>query len=253
MYEETCYQDSFLKEVIFRVDFPAPLEVLEKAVPKALGKAIKKWFPILEPRKAHTQEFQFTGPSFQAKSSEIMQWIYYGKEREKSLILDAGSLVISVKSYKTYEELVEAIDSVLKSFFEEFKDVSVARIGLRYINLIDINEPEPLSWKEYINEEILGIIDFHSDKQFLTRLFHIVEYNFDGLAVKYQFGLANPDYPALIKKKQFVLDIDAYSYGSFDYGDVMVCMNDAHGKVQEIFEKSITDNLRQLMKPKENV
>ncbi|MCU7874993.1 MAG: TIGR04255 family protein [Candidatus Thiodiazotropha sp. (ex Lucinoma borealis)] len=253
MYETTCYEESFLKEVIFRVDFPSPIESIEKTVPKGLGKAILNRFPISEPRKAHTQEFQFTGPSFQAKSTELTQWVYFGKEREKSLILEPGSLVISIKEYKSYEELIDDIKDVLEAFFEAFSDTSVARVGLRYVNLIDLKEPEPLSWAEHINEEILGIIDFHDEKQNLTRVFHIVEYNFDGLAVKYQFGLANPDYPALIKKKQFVMDIDAYSNGSFDFGDVMSGIGDAHEKVQEIFEKSITEKLRQTMKPKDNV
>ncbi len=253
MYEDTCYQKSFLKEVIFRIDFPSPLESIEKSVPKAIGKAITEKFPIPEPsRKFHTQELQFSGPNFKAKNTEMTQWVYYGKEREKTLALDASALILSVKEYKSYEKLHEDIEGVLKAFFGEFKDISATRVGLRYVNLVELDEPNPLSWANYINEEILGIIDFHKEKQFLTRVFHIVEYNFDGLAVKYQFGLANQDYPAHINKKQFVLDIDAYSNGSFDYGDVMSRVDEAHSKAQDIFEQSITDNLRQFMKPQEN-
>ena len=249
MYEETCYKEPFLKEVIFRIDFPSPIESLERTVPKDLLKEISNRFPISEPRKAHTQEFQFSGSSLQAKTNEVTQWVYFGKEREKSLILDSAALIISIKEYITYEEFVDDTKHILEVFFKVFNEISAARIGLRYVNLIDLNEPDPFSWKDYINEEILGIIDFHVEKQFLTRVFHIVEYNFDGLAVKYQFGIANPDYPAHIKRKQFVLDIDAYSHGSFDYGEVLTVIDDAHSKVQDIFEKSITDKLRAKMKP----
>lgn len=249
MYEDKCYRKTFLKEVIFRIDFLSPLEAIEKSVPKSISKTILKRFPILEPRKAHTQEFQLTGPNLHARSSEMTQWVFYGKEREKSIVIDQNAIVFLVKEYKSYENLLEDIDGILKIFFSDFKEIAVARVGLRYVNVIEIDEPEPLVWKRYINEDILGIIDFHDEKQFLTRVFHIVEFNFDGLAVKYQFGLANPDYPALIKRKNFVLDIDAYSNGSFDYGDVMTCLEDAHKRIQDIFERSITDNLRQLMRP----
>ena len=252
MYEETCYKEPFLKEVIFRIDFPSPIESLRKSVPRDLLKEISKRFPISEPRKGHTQEFQFSGSSFQAKSNEVTQWLYFGKEREKTLILDTTALIISIATYKTYEAFLCDVKHVLDVFFKVFAEISAARVGLRYVNLIDLNESEPFSWKDYINEKILGIIDYHTEKQFLTRVFHIVEYNFDGLAVKYQFGIANPDYPAHIKRKQFVLDIDAYSHGAFDYGDIVAFIGAAHSRIQDIFEKSITDKLREKMKPSNN-
>jgi uncharacterized protein (TIGR04255 family) len=248
MYENVCYKTPFLKEVIFRIDFPSPIDGVEKQLSNKLTKAILEKFPISEPQKAHAQEFQFSGPSFQAKTSEIMQWVFHGKNREKSLTIEPASLVISVRDYKTYENFIADFKHILTVLFDEYKEIAVGRIGLRYVNLIDLNEPEPLEWKVYVNEDILGIIDFHEEKKFLTRVFHIVEYNFDGLSVKYQFGIANPDYPAQIKKKQFVLDIDAYSHGAFDFGDILNCVNDAHEKIQDIFERSITNKTRQLMK-----
>lgn len=45
-----------------------------------------------------------------------------------------------------------------------------------------------------------------------------VEYNFGEIYLKCQFGIANPDYPALIKRRQFILDIDAYSAGAYEPG-----------------------------------
>ncbi|GAW87814.1 conserved hypothetical protein [Bathymodiolus platifrons methanotrophic gill symbiont] len=253
MYENVCYKTLFLKEVIFRIDFPSPLEGIEKQLPNKLTKAILEKFPISEPQKTHAQEFQFAGPNFQSKTSEIMQWVFHGENRKKSLTIEPTSFVILVRDYKSYEDFIEDFNHILTVLFNENKDITAGRVGLRYVNLIDLNEPEPLEWKKHVNEQILGIIDFHEEKQFLTRIFHIVEYNFDGLSVKYQFGIANSDYPAQIKKKQFVLDIDAYSHGAFDYGDILNCVEDAHVKIQDIFERSITDETRQLMKQKNDV
>lgn len=249
MHENICYKKPFLKEVIFKIDFSSPIQSIEKGLSNKLTKAILLKFPISEPQKAHSQEFLFAGADFHAKSIEIMQWIYHGKDREKTLIVTPDALSYSSRAYSTFEKMVEDVESVLTVIFEEIKDFASSRAGLRYINIIDINdEKSPLEWQKYINQDILGIINFHDEKQYLTRVFHILEYNFDGLAIKYQFGIANPDFPAVIRKKQFVIDIDAYSHGALELVDIKKFLNDGHDKIQDIFEKSITDVTRKLMK-----
>ncbi len=251
MYEDICYKNPFLKEVIFKADFPSPPKNIAKELPDKLLKAILLRFPISEPQKAHAQELQFAGDAVHAKKSEFMQWVFHGKSREKSLTITPDAFSYTNRSYETYEKLVEDIVDILKVFFENLKDVTASRVGLRYINVISVNENNPLVWKDYINEEMLGVIDFHDENEFLTRAFHILEYNFDGLAVKYQFGIANPDYPAVIRKKQFVIDVDAYSHGAFEHADISQFIEDGHSKIQEIFEKTITDKTRGLMEPQD--
>jgi len=250
MYEGVCYKKPFLKEVIFKIDFPSPLVSISKGLPPKLTKEILSKFPIAEPQKAQSQELLFSGSEVQSKTSEIMQWVFHGESRKKSLIITPDAISYTNQSYKTYENLTEDIESVLNVFFEETKDIAAGRAGLRYVNVLDIKEDNPLIWKEYINEGILGVIDFHDENQYLTRAFHILEYNFDGLAVKHQFGIANPDFPAVVRKKQFVIDIDAYSHGAFEFIDIKNFISDAHSKIQDIFEKSITDKTREIMKLK---
>jgi uncharacterized protein (TIGR04255 family) len=252
MYEKTCYKKSFLKEAILRVDFPSPLPGLDKSLPANISKMALKNFPIAEPQKAHAQEFQFAGADFQAKSSELMRWVFHGKEREKSLIIEPNAVMQTVKTYKTYEVFIEEISEVITEFYKTYKDLTANRVGLRYVNIIEPDDKDPLAWSKYINENILGIIDFHKEKECITRAFHILEYNFDGLGVKYQFGIANPDFPAVVKRKQFVLDIDGYFNGAFEQQEVMDNIEKSHEKIQEIFESSITDNTRTLMKHVKN-
>lgn len=249
MYEGVCYTEPFLKEVIFKVDFPSPLQAVKKGLPQKLTKAILGKFPISEPQKGHAQELQFSGANIQAKTSEIVRWAFHGESREKTLIISPEDFWYTNRSYKTYESMVEDIEDILDVFFDEIEDATAGRVGLRYINVIDIKkETDPLVWSKYINEGILGVIDFHEENQFLTRAFHILEYNFNGLAVKHQFGIANPDFPAVVRKKEFVIDIDAYSHGTFEFSDIKKFIGDAHGKIQDIFEKSITNETRKIMK-----
>lgn len=247
MFDEICYKTPFLKDVIFKADFPSPIEKIAKGLSPKLNKIILKKFPIPEPQKAQAQEFQFSGNNFQAKTSEVMQWIFHGRQREKTLAITPNAFSYNTKKYISFESTRDDFVEVLEAFFGENKDVTAGRIGLRYINVIDIPDEDPLLWETYINEKMLGIIDFHKDKHFLTRAFHILEYNFDGLAIKYQFGMANPDFPAPIKKKQFILDIDAFSHGALECDDVIEFLENAHLKIQDIFEASITDKTREIM------
>ena len=255
MYENICYKKPFLKEVIFRIDFPSPIEGIESNLPQNISKAALKKFPISEPKKMHAQEFQISGPSIQTKTSEVTHWVFHGKQREKHLTIAPNAIIFSIKKYISYEDFIGDTRVIISEFYKKYKDLSASRVGLRYVNILDITEENPLDWSKYIKENMLGIIDFHGEQNgeqtCLTRSFHILEYNFEGQALKFQFGIANPDYPAVVKRKQFVLDIDSYFHGAIEEKEIFDCVQMAHEKIQDFFEKSITDNTRQLMK-KEN-
>jgi uncharacterized protein (TIGR04255 family) len=250
MANEICYNNSFLKEVIFRVDFPTPLNNLTESVSKDLSKAILRSFPIFEPHTVHAQDVQINHDGVTTSSEEIKTWIYHGAEREKSLVLDYQSVTMSIKRYNSYEAAFSEYKLILEAIFQENKDLFSSRIGVRYINSIDLDKGNPLEWNEYIDESILGVFSFHSTKN-ISRAFHILEFNFDGQSLKCQFGIPNPDYPAVIKRKQFVLDLDSYFTGVFELNDICDSIESCHQKIQEFFEKSITDETRRLMRGEE--
>lgn len=247
MSEQICYENPFLKEVIFRVDFPTPLESVVTSVPSAVLREIMKAFPIAEPQTVQSQEFQISGQTVSSTTHEIKQWVYHGREREKSMILEPQSLTMTIRRYKTYDGAFSEFKAVLEALFRENRELFSSRIGVRYINSIELNEKNPLEWSEYLNEDILGIVSFHACEN-ISRVFHVLEYNFNGQALKYQFGLPNPDYPAVIKKKQFILDLDSYFTGAFEEKEIYDCIKQCHQKIQELFEKSITDKTRDLMR-----
>ncbi|KPK51728.1 MAG: hypothetical protein AMS22_10420 [Thiotrichales bacterium SG8_50] len=249
MYDSVCYKRSFLKEVILRVDFGSRVETFMRALPQKIATAALQRFPLAEPKKAQTREVTFSGTAVQAKTEESMEWVYHGKNREKSLTITPEALLVTNRRYESFEALREDTDHVLRTLFEAQKDLSVARVGLRYINILDVAGDAPLLWTDYVNEEMLGIIDMHKDAAALTRVFHIVEFNYDGQQVKFQFGIANPDYPAPIKRKQFVLDLDSFFVGALSQEDVSRYIEAAHERIQALFEESITDKTRALMDP----
>lgn len=252
-YEKACYTAPFLKEAIIRIDFPAAVPCLTDTLDTKISKASLSKFPIFEPQKLQTQEFQFLGAGFSANSREVTQWTFHGKNREKTLIISPESVIQTTKSYKSYEAFSGDFHHIVNAISDVQNDIPVNRIGIRYVNVIDINNGNPLEWFEYINESMLGIIDLNKDRsESVSRAFHILEYNFDEINLKFQFGIANPDYPSVIKRKQFVLDLDAYSQGALELSEVNSILGKAHALIQEFFELSITDKTRNQMKPKKN-
>jgi uncharacterized protein (TIGR04255 family) len=66
--------------------------------------------------------------------------------------------------------------------------------------------------------------------------------------MRFQYGMHNPDYPAPIKKKIFILDYDAYCNGILTKNDIFKYLPIFHEEVQKLFENSISDKLRIRMK-----
>ncbi|MEC8483873.1 MAG: TIGR04255 family protein, partial [Pseudomonadota bacterium] len=102
MFEDVCYRNPFLKEVIFKADFPTLVLGVEKGLSAKASKTILNRFPLSEPQKAHAQEFQFSGGSnFQTRTQELMQWIFHGEKRDKTLAIDQHSFSYTNRAYKT--------------------------------------------------------------------------------------------------------------------------------------------------------
>jgi uncharacterized protein (TIGR04255 family) len=156
-----------------------------------------------------------------------------------------------VTRYTTYEDMKEHFSVVVSEIAKTFPDVRASRFGLRFINVIEeLSLASPIDWKEYIAPELLGISNFFLVSPPLTRLMHVAELQSGDIDVRFQFGMPNPDYPAVIKRPQFVLDMDAYVKTSHDLGDSVQYVEQAHSLIQDLFERSITDKLRRHMNAK---
>ncbi|MBI3044906.1 MAG: TIGR04255 family protein [Betaproteobacteria bacterium] len=251
MYEQTCYERPFLKEVIVRVDFVVPIQSIAKELPPKIANELSKQFPISEPHKAIAQELQVSDDEVHHARKEVMEWIFFGKEREKRLVITSETFFISYSTYNTYEDMVRDFTLVADELFKAFPDVRSRRLGLRYINNIEVQDKNkhPLMWDDLINPQLLGLFGAF-DPATLIRLFHFVEFKHDDVRLKFQFGIPNPDYPALIRKPLFILDFDASVTASQDRGEINSNIERCHALIQERFESSISDRLRELMHAK---
>lgn len=245
--EIISYKQNFLSEVIVRVDFLSPIKDLENRLPKDVSAKAKIKFPIAEPRKVLSQELQFSPQGLRNIQTEITEWHFHGKNKDKTLTLTPAAFFIKYTSYKSFEVLKEDFLSLLNTIFQVYPDAQGARFGLRYVNNIGLKENAPLSWESYINNHMLCIFQLPPDNKAISRALTTMDYNYGDFNLRHTFGVPNPDYPAVIKKKSFVIDLDAYYQGVQDYPEIKSNLDKYHSRIQEFFELSITDKLREIL------
>lgn len=244
---DTEYKKNYLKQVIVRIDFLNPIKSLNNELPIVLGSIIKNYFPIAEPKDVLARELQFTLDKVDSKETKIKEWNFFGMERDKKLTIFQDGLIIIFDIYRTFDDLKNTFTDVTNVLFTLFKELQINRLGLRYINRIEISDKNLFNWTNYLNKDLLCIFKIPDDKTKIAKAFHNLEFNYGSFNLRFQYGMHNPDYPAPIKKKIFILDYDAHYEGILTREDIEEKLPIFRGEIKKLFEKSIGDKLREKM------
>lgn len=106
-----------------------------------------------------------------------------------------------------------------------------------------------MEWDKYLKPELNSIFAIADNKKTISRVFHVLEFNYGEDSLRFQFGMYNPDYPAPKRKKIYTLDYDMYATKILDKSDMEKTLDCFHEKVNRSFEEVITDELRKIMEP----
>jgi uncharacterized protein (TIGR04255 family) len=250
---ENIYPHNFLTGVVVRIDFTVPQEDLRTSIPEDLNQEILKYFPILEPKEAIESEIEVdltkdNEPVNKLNKEKYQEWIYFGKNREKELHITVKFFSIVYHKYERFEELRKDFLSISKLLFSRSPLLGTKRLGLRYINKIFINENRPTDWGKYLDKKLLCIFNVVEDKRLISRAFQTLVFNEDEIRVTFQFGMFNPDFPAVIHKKEFILDFDgAYNGVIQNVQELETQLEKCRKPIKRTFETHITDALRRKM------
>lgn len=231
------------------MDFDSSLSIASNGPAKSVYAPVKERFPITEEKKVIGKELLIGQNITKERSIESKEWHYYGKNREKHLSISPNNMFIEYDKYEYFEKLREDFLSVSNALFDAYPKLQVQRLGLRYIDNIEISEGNPTDWDKYLKPELNTIFNLADDKVKVSRAFHVLEFNYGDDMLRFQFGMFNPDYPAPIKKKIYTLDFDMYTTRLLDKIDIEETLNRYHIKLNHWFEEVITDELRNLMEP----
>ena len=243
------YKKDFLIKVIVRIDFDTPLPIVGKGPAPSIYDTVKDRFPITEEKKVMGKELLIGPGDTKERSFETKEWHYYGKNREKHLTITPNTVFVEYDKYEYYEMLKEDFLSVSDALFISYQKLQVKRLGLRYIDNINIPNEPPTEWDKYLKPELNTVFALVDDKKTVSRAFHVLEFNYGEDLLRFQFGMFNPDYPAPIKKKIYTLDFDMYVTKILSKSDIGDTLDRFHEKVNRSFEEVITDELRKIMEP----
>lgn len=242
------YNKNYLTFVIARVDFSSPLKTDE--LPASLRKTILEEFPIPEPKTIMEQEVIIIPQEKVELKGNVagIEWNFHGKMREKLLVMSPTFLSITYeKSYGSFEILQSEFLSIVEKLFEVYENIDVVRLGLRYINEISLPEKNPLSWEEYLNPNLLTILDIPEKKEDILREFSELILKVEDMNLTFKYGIHNPDFPAPIRRKIFILDFDAQYASLQEYTDIKYNLAKAHTEIENLFERCIKNRLRVIM------
>lgn len=243
------YPHNHLKNVTVRIDFSKNYYSISSEVPAPLQAKIKESFPFMQKKSAMAEQLEVISPT-EIKRRHIKEnhWFFQAADGGGTLCVAPNFLWIDYKKYSSFTDLKKAFGNVIDGLFEAFPDFTANRFGLRYLNEIDLTEPRLTEWEDYLSADLLGIFALADDKTSISRAFHNLEMNYGDANLTFLYGMHNADYPAPLKQKSFVLDFDASALKVEEKERLTTLLQFMHDKIEGLFEKVITDKLREMMR-----
>lgn len=246
-----CYKRNYLSQVIARIDFLSPLKEVQHRLPPNLVREFGKLFPIPEPLQVVEEEVTFSVKAVDRKRQQLTEWRFHDLKRENTLTVVPRTCLLVCSKYQSFDLLRQTLDAIFVVLFASFPEAQPSRLGLRYVNNINLSDgSDPTDWSDIVSHKLLGLFSFEEDKSKICRVFHNLELDYGSHSLTFQFGMHNPDFPAVIRRKLFVLDYDAHKAGTFDRADVIPSFDEFHSTIQSQFERSIERKLRDLLNGK---
>jgi len=214
-------------------------------VPGLLYERLKETFPQKEQRMI--QEVELTqrpeGLQQQIRTNEGL-WFF---TEDRKMLAQVGPRLLVVNALKPYphwEGFNPRIDMVWKSLQETVEVQGLERIGLCYINRIELPAPnvkfdEYFDFYPFVGQRLpQHVASFHTG----------VEFSYAGDRDHCRVQLAPIPLSGKEGKAAFMLDLDYFLTRprGVAVADALAWVEEAHSRVEEVFEGCITDKLRNM-------
>lgn len=250
----TKYKRNFLDRVVIRFDF----DNIELGKLKKFSEKIQDKFPYQEQKDGRTGAMKIDLKKGQIVDNSVQPtivWEFLSPTKQKKLTVTSSYIAVEYlnRSYSDKKELLKDSDEIVLPFLEQFGVLTINRLGLRYVNNFDLNSiKKDFDWKDYFKPELVSGIQFaHKRKVRMMRSLNQLELKYEREDLRFVFGVFNPDYPNENTRKEFIMDIDCYSRFPLEPGnDIHTAIERYNEHVQDVFENSITDSLRDFLNRK---
>ncbi len=243
------YKKNYLKQVIFRIDF-AEIELREFA---QYGKSLESYFDQHKELQGKQADFELNVASGELidLSKEIKIWQFVNTKSGNKFEVGPAHCLLEYFSYEDSKSLKSDIDTFCRPLLDEYDIRLVNRIGLRYINQLEIPAVKKIGdWNSYINSSLLAPSEFLREKgKIQTRILSQMDLKSDNYSTTFKHGIWNEKYPNPITNNPYILDIDSFTRFpvEIDKQSLLTFVDSLNVEAEEIFELSITNKLREDM------
>ncbi|GIV21493.1 MAG: hypothetical protein KatS3mg023_3244 [Armatimonadota bacterium] len=224
----------------FRLTSDTPWDL---TIPGLLYEKVKATFPQKEQRVIQEVELTQGLESFQQQIRTSDRVLLFKKDRTMLIQLGSRLLVINaLKPYPTWEGFKPHVKMAWEAVQEAVEVKGLERIGLRYINRIEL-PAQRMELAEFF--EFYPFVGQRLPQEMASFLVGAVfSYADDRDRCRVQLApIIGPE-----DKSAFMLDIDYFLNRprAVEVSNALDWLEEAHGRVEELFEGCITDRLREI-------
>jgi len=265
------YPNAQLQLVAVELRYPfAPRLGSEEALSFFVSRV--KDLPVAEPIQEQTFVFRNEGvPDIKGSFAFRLTT----RDRATAATISPTKLALETTNYERYGMFRRLLKHLLEALDDYGRPAGVERLGLRYIDEIkvpDVTAPSPDAWKPYIDHalvtpaEVVDEVLPNMRPRSWNGVLHLQSSNGTTLVVRYgalDGHAVNPDGPLRLTRRTepgpfFLLDIDSFWHAEeviadFDLSEVLATCDQLHRPISAVFERCITDRLRDEVLRKERI
>jgi len=242
------YNNSPLKEVLCEFQFiPFPDKPWDLTIPGIFYEKVKENYPIKQQLLGVNYQIQPSDGNLQLQIDPIFPPIYFFNE-DKSVLLQINPYSIIIHQIKNYSNW-ENFKKIVIENFNKFKEIIIPkglkRITLRYVNVIEFDKND-FKFDEYFKYYPFLSKDLEQNiKSFFCRIEFPYEDNKEVLRLTIaDVANQNPSKISILLDLDYLMNVPE----SVSFENISDWLDNSHSKIKDIFEKSITDNTRNLIK-----
>jgi len=244
-----CYERNFLANVIFRVDFSEILKINDS--PTVFQEKVRAEFPLFNQQILREVNLHLAAGNAEEKTvKESKIWEFLTSDKNNKFSISSKHFVVEFKKYSSFEHLQTTATKLWSDLVSVYGTIAPVRVGLRYINVISLKDGDPIVWDGLINDSLIsGVKGVHALRPAeLRRHMSQAILQDDDSRMTFSYGVYNSEFPSVISRREFVLDYDCYTESPDANVNPLEKYLDAfHLKISDMFEKSIKDDLRNMM------
>lgn len=197
--------------VIAQVAFTEILSIDQKSFIAAFQERVRKEYPLVQSQTAKTMSVDVSGASIAMKEANI--WRFTDATRTWRLSLTPTFLALETRRYSSRADFIERLGRAVDAAKETLKPTHVVRIGVRYIDQVDL---ENYSMADLLKEEMMGVSGTFSVDRLKHSISEVLCSTAEGsLLARWGALPANashePEIMRPIPNRSWFLDLDAFA------------------------------------------